>query len=125
MRDAPILLVEDSEDNRGLIRQLVVGMMNLPMVEAADGLAGLQMAEEVQPSMILMDLSLPRLSGWEVTARLKADPRLAHIPIIAITAHAMDGDERKAREAGCDAFLTKPVDLDELEAMITSYLPAT
>lgn len=121
---SPILLVEDSEDNRGLIRQLVVNLMNLELVEAEDGEAGLRMAREVAPAVILMDLSLPLMNGWEVTRAIKADPDMAHIPIIALTAHAMDGDERKAREAGCDAFMTKPVDLDELEAMINTYMVA-
>jgi two-component system cell cycle response regulator DivK len=117
-----ILLVEDSEDNRGLIRQLVVDFMDLPLVEAVDGPEGLRLAREVKPAMILMDLSLPLMNGWELTATIKADPALAHIPIIALTAHAMEGDETRAREAGCDAFMTKPVDLDELEAMIASYV---
>lgn len=119
---SPILLVEDSEDNRGLIRQLVVNLMNLELVEAEDGEAGLRMAKEVAPAMILMDLSLPLMNGWDVTRAIKGDPTMAHIPIIALTAHAMDGDERRAREAGCDAFMTKPVDLDELETMINNYL---
>ena len=122
---SPILLVEDSPDNRGLIRQLVVNLMDLPLVEAENGELGVQMARELRPFLILMDLSLPVMNGWEATATIKADPFLAHIPIVALTAHAMDGDEAKARHAGCDAFVTKPVDLDELEAMITSYMPAT
>jgi CheY-like chemotaxis protein len=117
-----ILLIEDSEDNRGLIRQLVVDHMELPLAEAEDGAVGLRMARELVPRMILMDLSLPEINGWDLTATLKADPGLAHIPIVAITAHAMAGDEARARAAGCDAFMTKPVDLDQLEAMIVSYL---
>lgn len=120
-----ILLIEDSEDNRGLIRQLVVEYMELPLSEAEDGAAGLRMARELRPSMILMDLSLPEINGWDLTATIKADPGLSHIPIIALTAHAMAGDEAKARAAGCDAFMTKPVDLDELETLIASYMQTT
>lgn len=121
MIEPRILLVEDSEDNRGLIRQLLA-LMELGLVEAGDGEAGVAMAREQRPDLILMDLSLPVMTGWEATARIKAEPALAGVPIIALTAHAMAGDERRAREAGCDAFMTKPVDLDELEAMINGYL---
>jgi CheY-like chemotaxis protein len=117
-----ILLVEDSEDNRGLIRQLVEDMLELPLVEAGDGAAGVRLAGELLPALILMDLSLPVMDGWEATARLKADPATRHIPVVALTAHAMAGDEHRAREAGCDAFITKPVDLDELALVIQGYM---
>ena len=119
-----LLLVEDSEDNRGLIRQLVEDWMELSLCEAHDGGEGVRLARERLPSLILMDLSLPVMDGWQATAALKGDPATAHIPIIALTAHAMEGDEVRARTAGCDAYMTKPIDLDALEAMIQGFLTA-
>jgi CheY-like chemotaxis protein len=103
-----ILIVEDIEVNRELLAQLLEDKHRL--VFAEDGAAALERAAETRPDLILMDLSLPRLDGWEATRRLKADPRLAHIPVIVLTAHAMRGDEERARGCGCDDFLTKPVD---------------
>jgi CheY-like chemotaxis protein len=103
-----ILIVEDIELNRELLAQLLEDKHRL--VFAADGLAALERAAEARPDLILMDLSLPRLDGWEATRRLKADPRLARIPVIVLTAHAMRGDEERARACGCDDFLTKPID---------------
>lgn len=103
-----ILIAEDVELNRELLVQLLEDAYRL--VPAGDGMMALERAAETVPDLILMDLSLPRMDGWEVTRRIKADPRLAHIPVIALSAHAMRGDEERARECGCDDFMTKPID---------------
>jgi CheY-like chemotaxis protein len=103
-----ILIVEDVELNRDLLVQLLEDEYRL--VVAEDGQTALQRAAEARPDLILMDLSLPRMDGWEATRRLKADARLSAIPIIVLSAHAMRGDEERARASGCDDFLTKPID---------------
>jgi two-component system, cell cycle response regulator DivK len=103
-----ILIVEDVELNRDLLIQLLEQDYILSI--ATDGDAGVAKALSESPDAILMDLSLPVVSGWEATRRIKGDPTTGHIPIIALTAHAMSGDEEKARAAGCDDFLTKPID---------------
>ena len=103
-----ILIVEDVELNRDLLVQLLEDEYRL--VVAADGQAALQKAAEAKPDLILMDLSLPRMDGWEATRRLKADSILSKIPVIVLSAHAMRGDEERARASGCDDFLTKPID---------------
>ena len=103
-----ILIVEDVALNRDLLVQLLEDDYRL--VLAADGQAALEKAMEAKPDLILMDLSLPRMDGWEATRRLKADAALAGIPIIVLSAHAMRGDEERARASGCDDFLTKPID---------------
>jgi len=115
-----ILIVEDIELNRDLLAQLLEDEHAL--VFAVDGLAALERAAETRPDLILMDLSLPRLDGWEATRRLKADAALAHIPVIVLSAHAMRGDEDRARAAGCDDFLTKPIDETALFDMIARHL---
>ena len=111
-----ILVVEDGELNRDLMLQLLADEYRV--VLARDGLDGLSKAELEKPDLILMDLGLPGVDGWEATRRLKARPALKEIPVIAITSHAMVGDEKKARAAGCDEYLTKPIDEDELLRMI-------
>jgi two-component system cell cycle response regulator DivK len=116
-----ILLVEDVEDNRGIIRQ-VAGRMKLALLEAADGAEGVRMAREELPALILMDLSLPVLDGWAATAQLKGDPATAHIPVIALTAHAMEGDEARARAAGVDGYMTKPISILSLKETLTRVL---
>lgn len=103
-----ILIVEDVEFNRDLLVQLLED--EYVIVTAADGQAGLDMVVREWPDLILMDLSLPVIDGWEATRRIKADQKLRHIPVIALTAHAMQDDEEKARECGCDDYLTKPID---------------
>ena len=103
-----ILIVEDIELNRELLAQLLEE--NHRLVFAEDGVAALERADEIHPDLILMDLSLPRMDGWEATRRLKADPAMADIPVIALSARAMTGDEERARASGCDDFLTKPID---------------
>jgi two-component system cell cycle response regulator DivK len=103
-----ILIVEDVELNRDLLVQLLED--DHEVMTAADGAAGLEAATRLRPDLILMDLSLPVIDGWEAARRLKADPALCQIPVIALTAHAMQGDEAKARACGCDDYLAKPID---------------
>ena len=115
-----ILIVEDVEANRDLLVQLLEEEYMLTItVNGAEGLAA---ASRDPPDLILMDLSLPVLNGWEAIRRLKCDAALAPIPVIALTAHAMSGDEERARTAGCDDFRTKPIDEDELFAMLHRWL---
>jgi two-component system cell cycle response regulator DivK len=102
-----ILLVEDHPDNRDVYR-MVLEHYGYRVVEARDGAEGLRRAREEHPALILMDISIPVLDGWEVTRRLKADPATAGIPIIALTAHALTTDRAKAEEAGCEGYLSKP-----------------
>jgi two-component system, cell cycle response regulator DivK len=115
-----ILIVEDVELNRDLLVQLLEDEYELFC--AADGASGLALAEEARPDLILMDLSLPVVDGWEATRRLKADPALRDVPVIALTAHAMDGDEARARECGCDDYLPKPIDEDRLFEKLSRWL---
>jgi CheY-like chemotaxis protein len=103
-----ILIVEDVELNRDLLIQLLED--DYALAVAADGAAGVEKAVSECPDLILMDLSLPVIDGWEATRRIKADTATAGIPVIALTAHAMSGDEEKAKAAGCDDFMTKPID---------------
>jgi len=104
--------IEDVGLNRDLLVQLLED--SYEVLTAADGAAGITLAEREHPDLIIMDLSLPVVDGWEATRRIKADPALRHIPIIALSSHAMRGDEEKARQAGCDDYLSKPLDEDLL-----------
>jgi two-component system, cell cycle response regulator DivK len=115
-----ILVVEDVEFNRDLIVQLLED--DYQILSAADGAEGILLAERERPDLILMDLSLPVIDGWEATRRIKANEALKEIPIIALTAHAMRGDEEKARQSGCDDYLSKPLDEDLLFAKVASFL---
>lgn len=115
-----ILIVEDVELNRDLLGQLLED--DYALVYAEDGLAALALAARERPDLILMDLSLPKLDGFEATRRLKADPTSTAIPVIVLSAHAMKGDEEQARAAGCNDFLTKPIDEDLLFAAIARQL---
>ena len=115
-----ILIVDDMAMNRDLLEQLLED--DYRVVSAANGEESIVMARRERPDLILMDLSLPLLDGWDASRLLKADTELAEIPIIALTAHVMRGDEEKARAAGCDGFLGKPIDEDQLFATIETYL---
>jgi CheY-like chemotaxis protein len=110
---AKILLVEDNEMNRDMLSRRLV-KRGFEVVIAVDGLIGLAMATSEKPDLILMDMSLPGLSGWEASQKIRADPAIAHVPIIALTAHAMAEDRDRALAAGCNEFETKPVDLASL-----------
>src|SRR4051812_28862024 len=103
-----ILLVEDNEMNRDMLSRRLQ-RRGFEVVMAVDGEQGVAMAQSESPDLILMDMSLPQLDGWEATRRLKADPGRRGVPIIALTAHAMSGDREKAVEAGCDDYDTKPI----------------
>ena len=115
-----VLYVEDIAQNRDIVRRYTRGVFQL--IEAEDGEAGVERAAEERPDAILMDLSLPRLDGWEATRRIRSNPELKRIPIIALTAHASREDMERARDAGCNAYLTKPVDCDELLGTIRQQL---
>ena len=115
-----ILIVEDVEFNLDLLVQLLED--DYAIHTATDGATGMALAEQVRPDLILMDLSLPVIDGWEATRRIKANARLRHIPIIALTAHAMSGDEERAKAAGCDDYLSKPIDEDLLFAKLQAFL---
>ena len=103
-----ILIIEDIALNLDLLTQLLED--DYELVAAGDGASGVALAEQARPDLILMDISLPIMDGYEATRRIKSNPRLNHIPIIALTAHAMSGDIEKARVAGCDDYLAKPLD---------------
>jgi len=108
-----ILIVEDNEMNRDMLSRRLQ-RRGYEIIVAVDGHQGLEMVSSIMPDLILLDLSLPEIDGWEVTRRIKAETRTNHIPIIALTAHAMTGDREKALAAGCDDYDTKPVELDRL-----------
>jgi CheY-like chemotaxis protein len=116
-----ILYVEDNEDNVYVVQQRLT-RAGYTVLVAPDGERGLAMAAADRPDLILMDLSLPGIDGWEVTRRLKAAPATQPIPIIALTAHAMTGDREKALAAGCDDYDSKPVDFPRLRAKIEALL---
>ena len=118
---AKILLVEDNEMNRDMLSRRLV-KRGYDVAIALDGEQGLTMACTETPALILMDMSLPGIDGWEATRQLKAAPETQGIPVIALTAHAMSGDREKAMAAGCDDFDTKPVDLTRLLAKIEALL---
>jgi two-component system, cell cycle response regulator DivK len=116
-----ILIVEDNEMNRDMLsRRLERKGYSITM--AVDGGAGVEKAIAEVPNLILMDMSLPVLDGWEATRRVKANPQTRHIPVIALTAHAMTGDRDKAIQAGCDDYDTKPIDLPRLLSKIATQL---
>lgn len=102
-----ILVVEDTEDNRQILRDLL-GMAGYELIEAHDGAEGVVKAAEHRPDLILMDIQMPVMDGYEATRRIKADPALKSIPVIAVTSYALSGDEDKARAAGCDDYIAKP-----------------
>jgi CheY-like chemotaxis protein len=116
-----ILLVEDNEMNRDMLSRRLA-RRGYDVLVAVDGEAGLDMATREMPGLILMDMSLPGLDGWEATRRLKANPATRSIRVIALTAHAMAGDREKALAAGCDDFDTKPVDFERLLGKIEALL---
>jgi len=117
-----ILYIEDNEDNI-LILKRRLGRVGYDLSFAMDGADGIRMAAELKPDLILMDLSLPVLDGWEATRRLKAAPETRHIPVIALTSHAMVGEREKALAAGCDDFDTKPVEFQRLLGKIRALVP--
>lgn len=117
-----ILVVEDQHDNRQILRDLL-GSVGYTLIEAENGEAAVALATQHKPDLILMDIQLPLMDGYEATRRIKADPALKAIPIIVITSYALSGDEAKARAAGCDAYVTKPYSPRQLLAAVRNYLP--
>ena len=117
-----ILYVEDNDDNVYMLKNRL-SRAGFTVVIATDGTHGIAMATSEQPDLVLMDLTLPDMDGWEATRRIKADPATKHIPVVALTAHAMTGDKEKALAAGCDDFDTKPVDLPRLIGKIRAQVP--
>ena len=117
-----LLYVEDNEDNLYMLQLWFDVLGGYEILSARDGAAGIAMAEAERPDLILMDLNLPQIDGWEATRRLKADPATRDIPIIALSAHAMAGDREKALATGCDDFDTKPIEFDRLLAKVEQAL---
>ncbi len=117
-----VLVVEDQEDNRRIVRDLLASA-GYETLEADNGEDGVAVAKAERPDLILMDIQLPVMDGYEATRRIKADPALRAIPVIVVTSYALSGDEAKARTAGCDAYVTKPFSPRELLAKIREYLP--
>lgn len=116
-----ILLVEDNELNRDMLTRRL-SKRGFEVLQAMDGNEGVAKARQERPDLILMDMSLPGLDGWDASRQLKSDSAMAATPIIALTAHAMEGDRQKAMEAGCDDYDTKPVELDRLLTKIDALL---
>ena len=117
-----ILVIEDTEDNRQIIRDLL-SSVGYELIEAVDGVAGVALAQKERPDLILMDIQLPEIDGYEATRRIRAVPELAKVPIIAVTSYALSGDEAKTREAGCDGYVAKPFSPRQLLAKVREFLP--
>ena len=117
-----ILVIEDQEDNRRIVRDLLTSV-GYEIVEAVTGKEGVTKAETCRPDLILMDIQLPGLDGYEATRRIRANPALRQIPIIAVTSYALSGDDVKAREAGCDAYVAKPFSPRALLAKVRAFVP--
>jgi len=120
MAKKSILIVDDTEWNRELLVQLLEEEYDI--LQAVDGADGVRMTEENKPDLILMDLGMPVMDGWEATRKIKANDALKHIPVIAVTSHAMVGDEIEARKAGCDDYLSKPIDDEALIQKIKRFI---
>ena len=118
---ATILYVEDNPDNRLLIRRVLVAE-GYKMVEAASAKDAIDMITEAPPNLILMDINMPDMDGYTLTAKLRNMPELNKVPIIALTANVMKGDRERSLEAGCDGYLQKPIDIDTLTSQIDKYL---
>ena len=117
-----ILVIEDQEDNRRILRDLLTSV-GYEIIEAVTGEEGVALAETGHPDLILMDIQLPGIDGYEATRRVRAHPALRQVPIIAVTSYALSGDDVKAKEAGCDGYVPKPFSPRALLAKIREYLP--
>ena len=117
-----ILVIEDIEDNRQIIRDLLTSF-DYELIEATDGAEGVALAQSQHPDLILMDIQLPVMDGYEATRQIRAITELAQIPIIAVTSYALSGDETKSGEAGCDGYIAKPFSPRQLLAKIREFLP--
>ena len=118
-----ILVVEDTEDNRQILRDLL-SAAGYDLLEAVDGESGVALAGSDKPDLILMDIQLPVMDGYEATRRIKADPALRSIPVIAVTSYALSGDEEKTRAAGCDGYIAKPYSPRQMLAKVREVLGA-
>jgi len=121
MTDKKILYIEDNYENRILVRR-VLEVEGYIVLEAADGLAGIRLADSEKPALILMDINLPEVDGYEVTARLRQNAALSHVPIVALTANVLKGDRERSLAAGCDGYIQKPIDVDLLPGQIAAFL---
>jgi len=119
-----ILIVEDQEDNRMIMRD-VLNAAGYELIEAVNGADGVKQAQSERPDLILMDIQMPVLDGYEATRQIKADPSLKATPIIAVTSYALSGDQAKARNAACDGYVSKPFSPRDLLAKVREYLPNT
>ena len=116
-----ILLIDDNEPNRQFLSRRL-SRRGFEVIVAVDGVAGVEMAKVEKPDLILMDMNMPRLDGWEATRQIKADPSVSAVPVIGLTAHAMVGDRERALDAGCAEYHTKPVEFDKLLEQIEALL---
>ena len=123
MTQPTILYIEDNPENRLLVKR-VLEVEGFTVVEAESGIAGLKQAETLKPDLILMDINLPGIDGYELTQRLKQMPHLARVPVVAMTANVMKGDREKTLAAGCDGYIQKPIDVDQLPAQVSRYIQA-
>ena len=117
-----ILVVEDTDDNRKIIRDLLTAA-GYALIEAIDGAEGVALARKERPDLVLMDIQLPEIDGYEATRQIRAIPELAKVPIIAVTSYALSGDDAKARAAGCDDYVAKPFSPRQLLAKVREFLP--
>jgi two-component system cell cycle response regulator DivK len=121
MQGPTVLYIEDNDDNRTLVKRILMAE-DFQVLEAADGTVGFDLALRCLPDLILMDINLPEIDGYEWTSRLKSMPELKGVPIVALTANVMRGDREKSMAAGCDGYIQKPVDVDRLPDQVKSFL---
>jgi len=121
MSKGTILLIEDNVDNLDLVRFLLEDAA-YSVAAATDGRTGLDMALQEQPSLILLDLSIPEIDGWNLAEMFKSNTQLSHIPVVALTAHALPGDRKKALDAGCDGYITKPLDIANFVQVVEEFM---
>ncbi|MBJ3777650.1 response regulator [Acuticoccus mangrovi] len=119
-----VLIVEDNELNMKLFHDLLEAS-GMDILQTRNGIDALEVAKRERPDLIVMDIQLPEMSGLEVTERIKSDPDLAPIPVIAVTAFAMKGDEERIRAAGCEAYLSKPISIDRFISTVKAFLPSS
>ena len=122
MSGKTILYIEDNAHNRRIVRK-ILSLRGYQVIEAEDGLQGFQMIQKLNPPLVLLDISLPTMHGIEIAGKVKSDPELRHIPLIALTASAMRGDRERFLAAGCDDYLSKPVQASELLKMVEYHYP--
>ncbi|MCB0214557.1 MAG: response regulator [Anaerolineae bacterium] len=123
MSEKTILCIEDNFQNRILVNRILTSR-GYTVIEAADGLEGMEMIRSLKPPLVLLDIDLPGMGGIEIVGHVRADEALRHIPVIALTASAMQGDRERFLKAGCDDYLSKPIQVKELLDMVTKYYPA-